>query len=133
MTELYTPEQLSEIEELRDRVEYLESLCDDYAKILVEKDKELFRLAMGTPNEFCVGITPEFKAISDMSIRDWEKALDESWEFKSCRGENIKVICLDVNHEYPVRVMSEFSTRWLTVYGVDLTSEADWSIISRIK
>ena len=41
MIELYTPEQLSEIEELRDRVEYLESLCEDYAKIVAERDNNI--------------------------------------------------------------------------------------------
>lgn len=44
MTDLYTPEKLSEIEELRDRVEYLESLCSDYAKIIEDKDAEIEEL-----------------------------------------------------------------------------------------
>lgn len=39
--DLYTQSELSEIEELRDRVEYLESLCKDYAKIVVEKDARI--------------------------------------------------------------------------------------------
>lgn len=43
--DLYTPpEQLSEIDELLDRVEYLESLCSDYVKTIEEKDAEILRL-----------------------------------------------------------------------------------------
>lgn len=38
---LYTKSELNEIEELRDRVEYLESLCEDYAKVIVEKDARI--------------------------------------------------------------------------------------------
>jgi hypothetical protein len=44
MTALYTPEQLSEIEELRDRVEYLESLCHEYAKIISDKEARISHL-----------------------------------------------------------------------------------------
>lgn len=37
----YSDEELSEIEELRDRVDYLESLCSDYAKIISEKNDRI--------------------------------------------------------------------------------------------
>lgn len=36
--ELYTQSELSYIAELEDRVELLEELCNDYAKIIAEKD-----------------------------------------------------------------------------------------------
>jgi hypothetical protein len=39
--ETYTPSELSYIAELQDRVEYLESLCVDYAKIIAEKDNRI--------------------------------------------------------------------------------------------
>jgi hypothetical protein len=44
MTELYTQPELSEIDELRDRVEYLEGLCGDYTKIIFEKNAEIEEL-----------------------------------------------------------------------------------------
>lgn len=37
----YTPSELSYIAELEDRVEYLESLCEDYTKIISEKDSRI--------------------------------------------------------------------------------------------
>jgi hypothetical protein len=37
----YTQSELSYIEELEDRVEYLESLCEDYVNIISEKDNRI--------------------------------------------------------------------------------------------
>ena len=42
--ETYTPEELTYISELEDRVNYLEELCVDYSKIIGEKNAEIGRL-----------------------------------------------------------------------------------------
>jgi hypothetical protein len=39
----YTQSELSYIEELEDRIQTLESLCSDYAKIIAEKDEHISR------------------------------------------------------------------------------------------
>lgn len=39
--ETYTPSELSEIDELRDRVDYLQDLCSDLNKIIAEKDDKI--------------------------------------------------------------------------------------------
>lgn len=78
---LYTEPELAEIEALQDRVEYLESLCSDYAKIVEEKDVEIEKLKHQ--------VDKGFKPISEMTITDWKKALEDRWEFL----DNDKDVC----------------------------------------
>ena len=42
--ETYTPEELTYISELEDRIDMLEGLCSDYVKSIDEKDAEILRL-----------------------------------------------------------------------------------------
>ena len=88
----YTQEQLSEIDELRDRIEYLQDLCSDYAKIIEEKDAEIADLR---DNLLQVSTGDQFKPISEMTIEDWQQALEEGWLFEDNEEDTCQVVGVD--------------------------------------
>lgn len=136
---LYTQSELTEIEELQDRVQYLESLCEDYAKIISEKDAEIEQLKhslLAKANNTCVGVEREakpegFKPVFDMTIEDWQQALYGGWVFETRCGVIVKVSEIDRYSEYPIEATNclSYTTegRWL----VDREDKDD--IIKRIK
>lgn len=135
--ETYTQSELSYITELEDRVEYLESLCSDYAKIVTEKDKEIFQLkhqALRVASETVLHVEQDFKPISDMTIEDWEVAMLHAWEFETISKGNVVVIELDdFNECLPICVKtSESKCQWLNENGLG-TDNPEWSIVKRTK
>lgn len=128
--ELYTESELTEIEELRDRVDYLEDLCSEYSKTIWELKHKL----LAQSNNSVVSIEREFKPIKDMVIIDWEQALDEGWEFETV-GEGIvtldKLDTEDVG-SLPIRVCNDEGVQWLTIDGVG-TDNSAWTIRARVK
>lgn len=123
------PEQLSEIDELQDRVEYLESLCSDYVEQIkdIEYALEAHKKALNKFTKLTVLLSEnhkvadlvgsqigddvvdkiydyllsqvkqktDFKPISEMTIGDWQQALDEGWEFEDNEEDICQVESVD--------------------------------------
>lgn len=77
--ETYTPEQLTYISELEDRIDMLEALCEDYAEHIKQLETT----------------QQDFKPISEMTIEDWQQALNEGWLFEDNEEDTCQVESVD--------------------------------------
>lgn len=74
-----------------------------------------------------------FKPISEMTLEDWQQAMEEGWEFKTRDDDVISVIALEINNtSYPVRCDNgyAYTTRG---YFWDSGKEYEADIMKRIK
>lgn len=74
-----------------------------------------------------------FKLVSEMTLEDWQQALEEGWEFETREGDVISVIDISVNKSsYPVKCDNSLLYT-IRGYFWDSGKEYEADIIKRIK